>query len=573
MTSSTSKDTIYIDVDDEITNIIDKINASDSKIVALVLPKRATVLQSIVNMKLLHRAATTGKKNLVLITSEASLLPLAGVVGLHVAKNLQSKPEIPPLPDGAAPPAASGDIDEEIATDPDLDDHKSVGELAGPASALPPAKALADETIELDDDVVPPKPSPLSKAAVPPKKAGKKFKIPNFERFRLLVILGGAGLIGLIVFGYLAAFVMPSATITIKTDSTTVNSNIQFTASTTAKALDMAKKIVPAKRQEVKKTDSEKAPATGQKDVGTKAAGTVTLTLTDCSQDKVTIPAGTGISSNNLTFILQTSATLSSVKIGDECRNKDFTMFTTTKASVTAQNAGDQYNLSPRSYQVAGFSNVQAADTDGMTGGTSRVIKVVSQTDIDTAKQKLSGRTTQTATEELKANLKAQGMYILEDTFQASEPSLAVAPGVNEEASEVTVTSITTYSLLGVNQDDLKNLVETNARQQIDTSKQDILDNGLGSASFIIGDAAKQARPQIPITIQALVKAGPRLDTEGIKREVAGKKKGPTLSAIQSRPAIKDVSVHYSPFWVSQTPKKLTKINIIFDQSDSKTKP
>ena len=38
-----SKDTIYIDIDDEITGIIDKVRGSSSKVTALVLPKRAGV--------------------------------------------------------------------------------------------------------------------------------------------------------------------------------------------------------------------------------------------------------------------------------------------------------------------------------------------------------------------------------------------------------------------------------------------------------------------------------------------------------------------------------------------------
>ena len=98
MTCSNDKDTIYIDIDDEITGIIDKLQASDGKVVALVLPKRAAVFQSIVNMKLLKRAADSSKKNLVLITTEAGLLPLAGAAGVHVAKTLTSKPEIPSAP-------------------------------------------------------------------------------------------------------------------------------------------------------------------------------------------------------------------------------------------------------------------------------------------------------------------------------------------------------------------------------------------------------------------------------------------------------------------------------------------
>ena len=84
--------TIYIDIDDEITAIIDKLRSSFAKVVAFVLPKRATTLQSIVNMKLLKRAADQEKKNLVLVTTESGLMPLAGAVGLHVAATPTSRP-------------------------------------------------------------------------------------------------------------------------------------------------------------------------------------------------------------------------------------------------------------------------------------------------------------------------------------------------------------------------------------------------------------------------------------------------------------------------------------------------
>src|SRR6266550_7523685 len=110
-----SKDVIYVDVDDEITSIIDKIENAEHKVVALVLPKRAASLQSIVNMKLLKRSADTADKNVVLITSEHALLPLAGAAGLHVARNLQSKPEIPDAPVGAIAAAAKGTPADEAA--------------------------------------------------------------------------------------------------------------------------------------------------------------------------------------------------------------------------------------------------------------------------------------------------------------------------------------------------------------------------------------------------------------------------------------------------------------------------
>ena len=86
------KETIYVDVDDEITSIIDKIEGAKEQVVALVLPKRSTALQSIVNMRLLKRHADGASKNVVLITTETALMPLAGAAGIHVAKTLTSTP-------------------------------------------------------------------------------------------------------------------------------------------------------------------------------------------------------------------------------------------------------------------------------------------------------------------------------------------------------------------------------------------------------------------------------------------------------------------------------------------------
>src|SRR5688572_8007635 len=90
-----NKDVIYIDIEDDITAIIGKVKQAGTKIVALVPPKRAGVLQSVVNLKLLQKAAGSADKRVVLITNDHSLVALAAGLSLPVAKNLQSRPEVP----------------------------------------------------------------------------------------------------------------------------------------------------------------------------------------------------------------------------------------------------------------------------------------------------------------------------------------------------------------------------------------------------------------------------------------------------------------------------------------------
>ena len=126
MNASPKKETVYIDIDDDITGIIERVKSAASPIVATVLPKRAAVLHSSVNMRLLKRAAEGAGKKLVLVTSEASVLKLAATTQIHVAKSLTSKPTLPKLPEEEVP--------EEIVTDSEpekeIDKSKSVGELS-----------------------------------------------------------------------------------------------------------------------------------------------------------------------------------------------------------------------------------------------------------------------------------------------------------------------------------------------------------------------------------------------------------------------------------------------------------
>ena len=90
-----NKDVIYIEPEDDITDILANIKNAKNKIVALVPPKKAGVLRSAVNFKLIAKTATQAKKTVVLISSDESLLKLADKAKMPTAKSLQSKPKLP----------------------------------------------------------------------------------------------------------------------------------------------------------------------------------------------------------------------------------------------------------------------------------------------------------------------------------------------------------------------------------------------------------------------------------------------------------------------------------------------
>jgi hypothetical protein len=547
------KDIIYIDIDDEITSIIEKVRSSPQKIVALVLPKRAAVFQSIVNMKLLKRSADNEKKKIVLITSEAGLMPMAGAVGLHVAKTLQSKPVLPAPPqalndDAALPLSVQG----EDTVSP-LDASKPVGELAG----LKDDKD-DEETIEVEDEASAGKTTSVNKKG---KKAKNKLKIPNFNKFRVRLLLAGLLLILLLAGWFAAARVLPTAEVIIKTDTQSVNANVKFISSPGVTELDPETATVPAITKQLKKNEGQRTPATGQKNTGEKAKGEVSLKNCSNSVQAITIPAGTSVNASSLTFLTAESVTLpaSSFNGQQQCTTAE------KEVDVVAQNSGAAYNLGARDYTVAGHAGVRAKGSD-MSGGTDSFVKVVSQQDIDSLTQRITEAFTANAKEELAQQFRAEGLIPLIDTFNVGQPVTVSSPNVNDEANEVTANITMDFSMQGVKETDLKTLIEKAVSTEIDSERQTILQHGLDKAVFQINE--RQDNGTVSYSLQTIVIAGTEINEDNLKKEIGGKKSGEAENLIRRYPGVKEVSVNLEPFWVVKTPKNPGKISVTIETTN-----
>ena len=572
--STPNKDTIYIDIDEEITGIIDKVRSSSGRVIALVLPKRASVLQSIVNMKLLKRSADEAKKHLVLITSEAGLLPLAGAVGLHVAKTPQSKPEIP------VPPSADDSIEETI--DEDASESFStaaaasrpIGELAGLATATP-ISGDEMETLQLDDDEDAALAASTAVLAADGAAAGKtkklkknaKLAVPNFERFRLVLVLGIVGVIALIAGLYWALVVAPKAVIAITTNASDVNVGLDLTLNTAAKIIDPATATIPAKLEQQQKSYTQTAPASGAKNNGNRATGSAIFF--NCNVDDLkygqiqTVPAGTGVSSNGLTYITQKSVDVppSNFKKDGSC-NKNAA---SSPVAIVAQTGGANYNVDDHTALSVAYANpsdgsksFSAAAAGSISGGTDSNVKVVSQADIDSAKQKIAAGDS-TIKIDLRKQLEQDGLQAIIATYTIGTPSVTSSAEAGAVADNVTVTETITYAMFGVKQADLKTLVDDSVKKQIDTAKQSILSEGLAEASYKVSNANDNSAT---ITFATVALAGPDLKVDDLKTQVAGKKGGDIKSLLRANPGVTDVQIKLSPFWVTSVPKKASKITI-----------
>ena len=200
-----------------------------------------------------------------------------------------------------------------------------------------------------------------------------------------------------------------------------------------------------------------------------------------------------------------------------------------------------------------------------MSGGTNKLVSVVSDQDVETAKQKIADKSKDSATTDLKQQFSNDDLFLIPESITSSAANVTATPKVGEEASEVTVSSTTVYSGLGVKESYLNTLVENSAKKQIDTTKQAISDNGLSKAIFRLED--KKSATDQRFRVQSTVSTGTQIDQEALKKEIAGKKKGDVQDLIGKLPGVKDVNVSYSPFWVYKTPSNPSKITITVEQA------
>ncbi len=535
-----NKDVIYIDVEDDITAIIGKIKAAKEKIVAIVPPKRAGALQSAVNLRLLDRMATTEKKKLVLITSNAALVALAANAKIPVAKNLQSKPEL------AEVPALMVDGGDDIIDGADLPVGDHAGKIQVKDGTRDQLRNDAIDTINIDSAVAPVALAAAAKAA----KGKNKPKIPNFDTFRKKIIWGIVAavlLIGLLIWMFVIA---PAATIVIaaRTSPSPISTSVTLT---TTGSTNVDQSVLKAALQQEKKDETIEFDATGQRDVGEKATGSVRFTTNAIDALGTTIPAGTRLTTGNgLVFTTNSAVTMTF----ENSRSG-------ATSAVTALESGTDYNGATGAVRGQP-SNISGSLQAATAGGTSRVVKVVSAADIERAQGELIGRSTD-ATKKALTDKFSGDQKVIADSFKVDRGGATASPALNQEAANGrgTLTIPTTYSIYAVAKADLENYLKGILDEELVGDDQKIYDNGYESAQF----SNFQIENDIPtVTLTATGQVGPQLDEAAIIEQVKGKRYGEVQSSLQATEGIQEVDVKFSFPWVTSVPGDANKIKIEF---------
>ena len=583
-----NKDVIYIEPEQDITDILSNVKAAKHKIIALVPPKKAGVLRSAVNFKLIAKTARQHEKTVVLITTDESLQRLASTVKMPVAKSLQSKPQIPNLEDIVDDDEAKDDVieddkkpieeekaeeavEEEPAEEPVL---KAAPKKAAPVLAKKPAK---EEVIEGEPE--PEEKENTSKAAKAVAKM-KGAKIPNFAKYRKFIIAGMIVLILLIGFTVWATAIAPAVSIvvTVRTSSSNFAEKVSF-VNHEDKANNKEGVFFLEEKTVTKKAEAE-FDATGELDKGTKASGTITVSrpendvITSEADLIFSIPANTIVKIGDKEFVVAEGGSVNAKADSEflkQCGGSFFapknclrkTIYS-APIKVVAKEVGDSYNIAATTSGITlGINTTKkySVSSSAMTGGTSKMVKIVSEEDVKAATSGLTAASAKEAREELKSEFGDE--YILLGDMDQSDPKDTVTPNVDEEVADGVKPKVVrevTFKMFAVKKEAVKTFISSKLKENASGDKtQTVYDTGVDKAFF---EAFQNTTDESTAKLKSTTITGPKVTEEMVADKSLGKKVGEVKHLLQSINGVSSVSINPNFFWVTSVPSDHNKVQI-----------
>ena len=544
---------LYLEVDEDITSAIDKLTKIDGASVQVVAPKRSTMLQSIINLKLLKKAASDAGKELVLVTNDRVTNELAGRVGLAVAPSIGAKPVLAE-PDATKPPTNEDIIEDDDDVAPPL--PAAAVPIVAVAAKRPPLFARKEVAGGLAAEAVT---SAEAVTANSPKPAGGP-KVPNFNLLKKRVIW--VGLAVALIVGYVAFMALfTKANVTLYAAGSKVQIDTSFAVDTNGGTDAKAGVIAGQAVSSAKDLSGSFAP-TGQKDVGTKASGQ--MTINNKTNDDRTFVAGTRFQAPD-GKVFRSDA---DVVIPHAFLEKFTAKAGSNTVHVTSDATGDSYNESPANYTIPAIGAPDQFTAQGaqMSGGTSKTVTIVAQADIDKAKADLLAKDKASAETNLKGKVPS-GYLAMPDSTQVVPGAAVSSPAVGEEANSATLTMPVTSSLLTVKKSDYTNFILAQEQAQVGPKNQ-IYTDGIDAAQITAGDKDAQKRPTFKFAAQAY--GGVRLDSAGIISQLKGKRYGDAIDIAGKQPGVQRAEVVISPAWATSVPKNIAKIKLTIKVADTK---
>lgn len=571
-----NKEVIYLEPEDDITDVLTKLQRAEQKLVALVPPKKATILRSAVNMKLIARTAKDCEKVAVIVTGDPAVIKLAMAARIPVAKTLQSRPMVPTPEMLQESKSSEQVIDEDLAekSEKSAGNAQNPGKSASnstskttktapetPEGTLDASDADGAVTLDLTDEGLAAAAEKGQKSAKSGKKSAKSAqKVPSLEKYRKWIILGSVTGVLLIIFLVWAFVFAPAATITVAMRTTSENFSETVNFTTDINSENIAEGRLFAHQQSYEQKYETKVTATGEEDRGERATGELVLTKSAGASSvlvsglSIDVPEGaTFTAENGLTYtaIMAKSTAVNDFETDCSGSGLSYTCSLTLTVPVQATAPGDNYNLNAESTWNS-FSGASVSNPKAISGGTSNKVKVIAQSDVDQARDQLVSDHAEEGKESLFSDLAEQNAVVIEPSYTSETTNTTATPAVGEEGDETTVSVTVKYAVYTVDEAKVESFIAEKMSLNDDQKLYSI-----GSPYFErFTNLEESAR------LKTVVAIGPVLTEDTILDRVKGVKIGEAQSILKSINGVSSVEIAPSYFWVRSVPNDPNKITI-----------
>jgi hypothetical protein len=439
---------VYLDVDDEITSAAARIRGAAADRVAVVLPYGSRLATSRINFRLLAREASERGKQIEIICADASARALALAAGLPVHPSVAAFEGR--VPASKAPGAPEGD-------------DSGAGATAATAmgGALAPEPGVEDDT-QTRVLAVPRRSSPRVPIVGPPRPP---------VRPRIAVALGVAVVVVVLLAGFLAVEVLPSATIVLHPRSEAIGPlDFSVEARADVEGPDSVALVIPAESVTFALEASDTFTATGIKIVETKATGNVTFSNFDTGRANQ-IPAGSIVSTESgVEFTM-----LATVSLPNATIKFPFTIVpSTSTVGVEAVVSGPGGNVGNNTITVLPKGEnrrlLQVTNEQATSGGEERQATEVSAQDVETAQAAIETALAGQLAEQLAAGTGVPaGLTMFPATAAVGEPEYAADPAtiVGTEATEFDLSATAEGSAIGVDPTPIAAIAESRLASRV----------------------------------------------------------------------------------------------------------
>jgi hypothetical protein len=565
-----SRKIFYCEIDDEVTMIFDRVKSTKLKDIYLVVPRQATIFQSLVNLKILKRKVEEAGKKIHIITDDVNGVHLTHQAGIPVYERLETQGGYVPTPEDEkmriTPLRATVNaVDDETPTR--LSEKKlSISELLGRGRKrrIPlVSSALSFFKKEKSDKEM-------------------KFVVVSPNRQALIALITISFVLVLIIF-YVA---LPGSTIYITPKSDVIDHTVNLTfADYDANKAELDSHPPNVLASHTITTTIHRTilqGASGKIFQGTNAKGRLTVSNTDprpwplIASTRFQTPDG-------VVFRLQQAVTIPGAR-GGESGSLDVDVLA-DQFDAYGQPVGARGNIPPTKLFLPGLSpenqkKISAASTVAFSGGTTAIKNKIAKEDLEAATNKLK--------QDLQSSVEAELTKAIQDknaamsdrakftlltgklAYTISDPRISLPVDVIdkemdhfEASGEIDVTGIyfNLNDVLQIMKDELK------IRKNPDKRIVKVDDSSITYHIFDVDNATKKYKVTANLKgleefdINPSRQAGERL-IQKIKEHVVGRKIQDAKDYILNLPEVAAVDIKNWPVWAPTIPSIPDNISV-----------